>query len=253
MEDRSSSPSTPPAKLLSSLSGNVSSGENSGATTTRTTPYDTQESSPAASFLKPASVLAAPDSEPEFVIADYGLEAELEENQKDDNNEEENEDNDDDDDEEEENEEDDDVNDGNAVGEKRAEVAATPTTTVAQTGAEIVYSTAATPSDAAYAGDATPADADYAAATPADVATLHLLLEDSSKSKHENMLVGRFISKGCSCMLGPKGQPCYTGFSIEDILKKRNAALALPKNERELIVKAYLLHMRREPEHNPGE
>ena len=258
MEDRSS-PSTPKGGVSSgNTSGNSSGGENSAPTTTRTTPYDTQQSSPAAAFLKSAPTATSStgvpgaDTEPEYAIADYALEDGIVEASKD---VEEGED-DEQEEEEEEEDEDDDVVDY-VVSEKEAEatpVGVVPATTATGAAANNIDS-AATPSDAAYVATAagTPVpDADYAAATPADVATLHILLEDSTKSKHENQLVGRFISKGCSCTLGPKGQPCYTGFSIEDILKKRNAALALPKNERELIVKAYLLHMRREPEHNPG-
>ena len=153
----------------------------------------------------------------------------------------------DDDDEEEENEEDVEENEIFVKDNRATDLGVSATIATTASAAKIIVESAEMTPSGATCVPATPpvavSDADYAAATPADVATLHLMLDDSSKSKHENLLVGRFISKGCSCTLGPKGQPCYTGFSIEDILKKRNAALALPKNERELIVKAYLLHM----------
>ena len=268
MEERTPPESPAPPIVVNSAttsgntSGVTSGGENSAPTTTKSTPYATQQSSPVAAATKlPSTTIeptaaAAVESDSDYTFADHALDDRLTEKRKEDAendvegegrvaNEAELEDDDD-------NEEDDDEDDEleeDCLAEMDRDVASNKMNVLTA-----IVDTAGTPSDAVYAAG-TPsaaADADYAAATPADVATLHLLLEDSSKSKHENQLVGRFISKGCSCTLGPRGQPCYTGFSIEDILKKRNAALALPKNERELIVKAYLLHMRKEPEHNPG-
>ena len=224
-------------------------------TSATSTPYDSKEPSPVTVRTKPSSAKAI-GMDSDYVVDEFALQSAVELSEDmgkdqcvvDDEDEDDEEDNIDDDD-------DDEIEyelSKDKTGETTAKIDSvlTPSDAIyaAATPGGDNEENAATPPDAA-----TPADATAMPATPAEATTtVHILLDDSSKSKNENVLVRRFITKGCGCSLGPKCRPCYTGFSIENILKKRNAALGLPKNERELMVKAYLLHMRREPEHDPG-